>query len=97
MGSPHPHRPGLYTHLTCLYFAPTALSRRVHAGETPTQAQIDQAQTWLNLDWPRTALDLAVGVCFAAPALLPRRSGPPLTHRDAGAPAAAHATRPAGA
>ncbi|MFV2173098.1 hypothetical protein ACFHW2_24555 [Actinomadura sp. LOL_016] len=82
---------------TYLYFAPTALSWQNHAGETPTQAQIDQAQTWLNLDWPRMALDLTVGVCFAAPALLPRRSGPSLTHRDADAPAAAQATRPAGA
>ena len=57
---------------TYLYFAPTALSWQDHAGQEPTQAQIDQAQTWLNLDWPRMALDLFVGICFAALALLPR-------------------------
>lgn len=75
---------------TYLYFAPTALSWQDHAGQAPTQAQIDQAQTWLNLDWPRIALDLFVGLCFATSALLPRRPGSPRHHRDAGAPAGVH-------
>ncbi|MEU5876465.1 hypothetical protein [Spirillospora sp. NPDC047279] len=75
---------------TYLYFAPTALSWQDHAGQAPTQAQIDQAQTWLNLDWLRLALDLTVGACFAALALMPRRSGPARSGRDA-APSASTA------
>ncbi|PSL00255.1 hypothetical protein CLV63_102382 [Murinocardiopsis flavida] len=60
---------------TAFYFAPVAMGWSASAGSAPTQAQLDQAQQWLTLDWPRIVLDLVVCLAFAS-VLLMRRIGP---------------------
>lgn len=57
---------------TAFYFAPVTYEWQDSAGEAPTQAQIDQAGTWMTLDWLRIGLDLVVCVAFACATLLSR-------------------------